>query len=85
MLKTTTRPLHTIFTHFLMEKDQLTAHMARFGAGFILDNQLKIAREHLDSIKVLLDEVEARKSEPRGQVPIEYLGGGCGGGSCYRK
>lgn len=77
MLKNSVRPLNRLFTLFLIEKDQLTAHMARFGSGFILDNQLKIAREHLDTIKGLLDEVEARKGES--------LKFDCYTGMCYKK
>ena len=83
MFKNAARPLHSVFTTFLIEKDQLTAHFARFGSGFILDNQLKIAREHVDTIRGLLDEVEARKSEPRVFYPLDNLG--CGGGGCAKK
>lgn len=77
MLKNAYRPLHSVFTRFLIERDQLTAHMARFGSGFILENQVKIAKEHLDNIKAMIDEVEARKSES--------LKFDCFSGQCYKK
>lgn len=77
MLKNSVRPLHTLYTLFLIEKDQMTAHFARFGSGFILDNQLKIAREHLENMKVLLDEVEQQKSKS--------LKFNCYTGVCYKK
>lgn len=77
MLKNSVRPLHSVFTHFLMEKDALTAHFARFGSGFILDNQVKVAKEHLENMKVLLDEVEARKGETKVFNCFE--------GYCYKK
>ena len=79
MLKTTARPLHSLFTHFLMEKDQLTAHFARFGSGFILDDQIKIAKEHLATINDLMKEVEERKGERKEPIPF------CYSGSCYKK
>ena len=77
MLKNSGRPLHRLFTEFLIEKDQLTAHFARFGSGFILDNQVKVAKEHLDNIKTMLDEIENRKGES--------LKFNCYTGSCYKK
>lgn len=77
MLRKSVRPLHTIYTLFLIEKDQLTANFARFGSGFILDNQLKIAREQLDTMKELLEEVESRKGES--------LKFDCYTGHCYKK
>lgn len=76
MLKTF-RPLHRVFMEFLIEKDQLTAHFNRFSTGFILDNQLKIAREHLDTMGKLLDEVEQQKSKS--------LRFDCYTGQCYKK
>ncbi len=83
MLRTSVRPFNSLFTHFLMEKDQLTAHFARFGSGFILDDQLKIAKEHLQSIQDLLKEVEERKNERKPPVLVEPFN--CYSGSCYKK
>ena len=79
MLRTTVRPLHSVFTHFLMEKDQLTAHFARFGAGFILENQIKLAKEHLTTMQDLLKEVEARREERHPPVLISHCP------PCYKK
>lgn len=79
MLKNSVRPLNSLFTHFLMEKDQLTAHFARFGSGFILDDQLKIAKEHLATINDLMKEVEQRKDERKEPMPF------CYSGQCYKK
>ena len=79
MLKTSVRPLHSLFTHFLMEKDQLTAHFARFGAGFIVDNQLTLAKEHLSTIQGLLSEIEERKSERKPPMIISQCP------PCYKK
>lgn len=76
MLKTF-RPLHSVYTLFLIEKDQLSAHFARFGTGFILENQIKIAREHLETMSKLLDEVEQQKSKS--------LKFDCYTGQCYKK
>jgi hypothetical protein len=76
MLKTL-RPLHRVFMEFLIEKDQLTAHFNRFSTGFILDNQLKIAREHLSTMGKLLEEVEQQKS-----IPQKF---DCYSGQCYKK
>lgn len=72
MLRTTVRPLHSLFTHFLIERDQLTAHFARFGSGFILDNQIKLAREHLATIQDLMKEIEERKDEKKTPIPVWY-------------
>ena len=79
MLKSSVRPLNSLFTHFLMEKDQLTAHFARFGSGFILDNQLVQAKEHLTTIQSLLKEIEERKGERNPPIPFSYCP------PCYKK
>ena len=79
MLKTTVRPLHSLFTHFLMEKDQLTAHFARFGSGFIVDNQITLAKEHLSTIQSLLNEIEERKGERKPPMLISPCP------PCYKK
>ena len=80
-MNTARRSLSTLFTHFLMEKDQLTANFTRFGAGFILDSQIKEAREQVNTISSLLTEIEQRKFEPKKFIPTESAF--CG--SCYRK
>jgi hypothetical protein len=79
MLKSSFRPLHSVFTHFLMEKDQLTANFSRFGAGFILDSHLRDAKEQLSNINKLLDEIESQKHLKKPPMMMENCG------SCYRK
>ncbi len=80
MLRTSVRPLHSVFTLFLMEKDHLTANFSRFGAGFILDSHLREAKEQVANINKLLLEVEEQKDKKKPPVLIEE---NCG--SCYRK
>jgi hypothetical protein len=79
MLRTSFRPLHSVFTHFLMEKDQLTAHFSRFGAGFILESHLREAKEQVANINKLLQEVEEQKDKKKPPMMMENCG------SCYRK
>ena len=76
------RAFSSVFTHYLCERDALTANMTRFGAGFILDSHIKEAKEQVQTIKTLIDEFERRKNEPKPKVILENAGG-CG--SCYRK
>ena len=72
------RSFSSLFTHYLSERDVLTAHMARFGAGFVLDSHLKEAKEQVQKITALLDEVEQRKGEAKPKFDVNC-------GSCYRK
>lgn len=80
MLKSSFRPLNSVFTLFLMEKDYLTANFSRFGAGFILDSHLREAKEQVANINKLLEEVESQKDIKK--PPVDYFQN-CG--SCYRK
>ncbi len=59
------RPFSTVFTHYLAHRDQLTVQMTRFSAGFILDNHLRDAKEEIEKIKLLIDEVESRRNESK--------------------
>ena len=72
------RSFSSLFTHYLGERDALTANMARFGAGFVLDGHLKEAKEQVQNIKSLLEEIEKRKSEVK-----EKYDPNCGW--CYKK
>lgn len=75
------RSFSSLFTHYLCERDQLTANMTRFGAGFILDNHLKEAKEQVKTISNILEEIEKRKDEPKPK--FEIISTQCG--SCYKK
>jgi len=75
------RTFSSLFTHYLGERDALTANFARFGAGFILDGNLKEAKEQVKTIQTLLEEIETRRHEKKPPVPFEKIN--CG--SCYRK
>lgn len=74
------RAFSTLFTHYLGHRDVLTANFARFGAGFILDGNLREAKEELKSIQSLLDEIEKRKLEKKPPVLFDI---NCP--PCYRK
>ena len=75
----TFRPLNSVFTHFLMEKDHLTANFSRFGAGFILDSHLREAKEQVANINKLLQEIEEQKDFKKPPMMMENCG------SCYKK
>jgi hypothetical protein len=54
--------------------------MTRFGAGFILDGNIREAKEELKNIQDLLEEVEKRKNEKKPPVLFDIT---CSG--CYKK
>jgi len=81
MLRTSARPLHSVFTLFLMERDHLTANMARFGAGFILESHIKEAKEQMENMRKLLQEVEDQKELRKPPTLMEN----CYSGACYKK
>jgi hypothetical protein len=52
--------------------------MTRFGAGFILDGNIREAKEELKSIQSLLEEIEKRKDEKKPMFDVSCSG-------CYKK
>lgn len=74
------RPFHTLLINYLSHRDVLTANFSRFGAGFILESHLREAKEELDNIRLLLQEVESRKDEKKPPVPFQI---NCA--PCYKK
>jgi len=74
------RPFSTLLTQYLSHRDVLTANMTRFGAGFILDGNIREAKEELKNIQSLLDEIEKRKDEKKPPVLFDIT---CSG--CYKK
>jgi len=74
------RSFSSLFTQYLGHRDQLTANMTRFGAGFILDSHIRDAKEEIKSIQCLLEEIEQRKGEKKPPVLFDI---NCN--SCYRK
>jgi hypothetical protein len=74
------RPFSTLLTQYLSHRDVLTANMTRFGAGFILDGNIREAKEELKSIQSLLDEIEKRKDEKKPPMLFDI---NCS--PCYRK
>jgi hypothetical protein len=77
------RSFSSLLTHYLCERDALTANMTRFGAGFVLDSHLREAKEQINNIKSLVEEIERRKDEPKPKLFL--INGGCGGGACSKK
>jgi hypothetical protein len=78
MLQRGVRPFSSLLTQYLSHRDVLTANMTRFGAGFILDGNIREAKEELKSIQNLLEEIEKRKDEPKPKFDLLC-------GSCYKK
>jgi hypothetical protein len=74
------RPFSSLLSHYLGHRDVLTANFARFGAGFILDGNIREAKEELKNIQSLLDEIEKRKDEKKPPVLFDI---NCS--PCYRK
>jgi hypothetical protein len=62
----------------LSHRDVLTCNFSRFGAGFILDSHLKEAKEELENIQRLLQEVERRKDEKKPPFDVNCA-------PCYKK
>lgn len=74
------RPFSSLLTQYLSHRDVLTANMTRFGSGFVLESHIREAKEELEKIRELVQEVEARKDERKGKQFLEIA---CG--SCYKK
>jgi hypothetical protein len=72
------RPFSTLLTQYLSHRDVLTVNMTRFGAGFILEGGLREAKEELQNIQNLLDEIEKRKDEKKPRFDVSCSG-------CYKK
>jgi hypothetical protein len=72
------RPFSSLFMHYLSERDVLTAHMARFGAGFVMENNLREAKEQVGKIQALIDEVDLRKGEQKPKFDVNC-------DMCYKK
>lgn len=72
-----------LHTRFLIERDCLSASMARLGSGFSPDSVIREAKEQATKIQNLIDEMDRIRHYPKdAQIPVRYaIEGGC----CPRK
>lgn len=68
-----------LHTRFLIERDYLSASMARLGSGFSPDSVIREAKEHVAKIQSLVEEMDRIRHYPKdAQIPVRYaIEGGC--------
>lgn len=74
-----------LHTKFLIERDCLSASMARLGSGFTPDSVIREAKDHALKIQHLIDEIDRIRHFPKDSPVhvrfLSYVDEGC----CPRK
>lgn len=69
-------PSSSLFIRYLGHRDVLTAQIARCGAGYVIESNIKEAKEELKNIQSIVEEIEERKNKSKNLLNCN---------SCYKK